>query len=206
MYLGHIFITGPRQTIFLHSPPLIWGKFPLQIKIQVLGFESEYSKLDARTKNSLILSQNVKYGTFVATVTKNLTYALWENNSGSNLLRESSAKCEGLLLDTVVTVGTVDTVGTVYTIETALHCLSSLIYRCFILQKTAFSHWSRAGLLLDHLLVGRLFVCHHEWPNTQENGCWLPTSDHVHSKTLFQTLQDQKRGMIGTASLLHCWH
>ena len=96
MYLGHIFITGPRQTIFLHSPPLIWGKFPLQIKIQVLGFESEYSKLDARTKNSLILSQNVKYGTFVATVTKNLTYALWENNSGSNSLRESSASCEGL--------------------------------------------------------------------------------------------------------------
>ena len=41
-------------------------------------------------KNYLILSQNVKYGT------KNLSYALWENNSGSNLLRESSASCEGL--------------------------------------------------------------------------------------------------------------
>ena len=29
-------------------------------------------------------------------VTKKLSYALWENNSGSNLLRESSASCEGL--------------------------------------------------------------------------------------------------------------
>ena len=83
--------------IFLHSPPLIWGKFPIQIKIQVLGFESEYSKLDARIKTFLILSQNVKYGTFVANVTKNLRYALWENNSGSNSLRESSASCEGLV-------------------------------------------------------------------------------------------------------------
>ena len=43
-----------------------------------------------------ILLQNVKYGTFVANVTKNLTYVLWENNSGSNLRRESSASCEGL--------------------------------------------------------------------------------------------------------------
>ena len=46
-------------------------------------------------------SQNVKYDTFVANVTKkNLTYicyALWENNSGSNSLRESSAGCEGLM-------------------------------------------------------------------------------------------------------------
>ena len=47
-------------------------------------------------KNCQILSQNVKYGTFVANVTKNLRYALWENNSGSNLLRESSASCAGL--------------------------------------------------------------------------------------------------------------
>ena len=37
-------------------------------------------------KNCHILSQNVKYGTFVTNVTKNLTYALWGNNSGSNLL------------------------------------------------------------------------------------------------------------------------
>ena len=46
-------------------------------------------------KNCLILPQNVRYGTFVANVKKNLTYALWENNSGSNSLWES---CEGLLL------------------------------------------------------------------------------------------------------------
>ena len=44
-----------------------------------------------------ILSQNVKYGTFVANVTKILTYALWGNNSGSNLLRGSSASCAGLV-------------------------------------------------------------------------------------------------------------
>ena len=42
------------------------------------------------------MSQNVKYSTFVANVKKNLSYALWENNSGSNSLRESSAICEGL--------------------------------------------------------------------------------------------------------------
>ena len=45
----------------------------------------------------LILLQNVEYGTFVANVTKNLTYAQWENNFGSNSLRESSASCEGLI-------------------------------------------------------------------------------------------------------------
>ena len=47
-------------------------------------------------KNCHILSQNVKYGTFVANVTKISTYALWGNNSGSNLLRGSSAICAGL--------------------------------------------------------------------------------------------------------------
>ena len=49
-------------------------------------------------KNCLILSQNVKYGTFVANVTKNLTYSLWENNSGLNSLRGSFASCAGLSL------------------------------------------------------------------------------------------------------------
>ena len=39
---------------------------------------------------------NVKLGTFVANVTKLLTYALWGNNSGSNSLRGSSASCAGL--------------------------------------------------------------------------------------------------------------
>ena len=43
-----------------------------------------------------ILSQNVKYGFFVANVTKNLTYALWGNNSGPNSLWGSSASCAGL--------------------------------------------------------------------------------------------------------------
>ena len=47
-------------------------------------------------KNCLILSQNVKYCTFVANVTKDLTYALWGNNLGSNSLWESSASCDGL--------------------------------------------------------------------------------------------------------------
>ena len=43
-----------------------------------------------RIKICLILSQNVKYGTFVANVTKTLTYALLGNNSGSNSLQGSS--------------------------------------------------------------------------------------------------------------------
>ena len=61
------------------------------------------------------------------------------------------------------------------------------------LQMTAFSHWLRTGLLQDHPVV-RLFVCSppcRKWPNTQENGCWLPPSDHIQSETLFQTRQDQ---------------
>ena len=48
-------------------------------------------------KNCLILSQNVKYGTFVANITENLTYTLWENDSGPNTLREISASCAGLI-------------------------------------------------------------------------------------------------------------
>ena len=47
-------------------------------------------------KNCLILSQNVKYDTCVANVTKSFSYVQWENNSGSNSLRESSASCAGL--------------------------------------------------------------------------------------------------------------
>ena len=47
-------------------------------------------------KNVHNLSQNVKYGTFVANVTKILKYAQWGNNSGSNLLRGSFASCAGL--------------------------------------------------------------------------------------------------------------
>ena len=44
-----------------------------------------------------------------------------------------------------------------------------------------------------------------KWPNTQENGCWLPPSDHIQSETLFQTRQDQEKGINGSASLLHSW-
>ena len=60
--------------------------------------------------------------------------------------------------------------------------------------------------------ITRLFVCLfvcswpcRKWPNTQKNGCWLPPSDHIQSKTLFQTRQDQEKGMNGPASLLHSW-
>ena len=42
--------------------------------------------------NCHILSQNVKYGTFVANVTKILTYALWGNKSGSNQLARKPHK------------------------------------------------------------------------------------------------------------------
>ena len=45
-----------------------------------------------------------------------------------------------------------------------------------------------------------------KWPNTEENGCWLPPSDHNQSETLFQTRQDQEIGMNSPASLLHSWH
>ena len=44
-----------------------------------------------------ILMQNAKYGTFFANVTKIITYALWGNTSGSDLLRGSSASCAGLV-------------------------------------------------------------------------------------------------------------
>ena len=72
------------------------------------------------------------------------------------------------------------------------------------LQKTALSMVkSRLALISGGCLFVGLSPC-QKWPNTQENGCLLPTYDYIHSKTLFQTLQDQKRGMIGTASLLHC--
>ena len=70
-----------REIHFLHF--LIFSLFPPSLSISYI-------------KNCHILSQNVKYGTFVANVTKNLTYALWGNNSGSNSVRGSSASCAGL--------------------------------------------------------------------------------------------------------------
>ena len=46
-------------------------------------------------KNRHILSQNVRRH-YCCECYKKLTYALWENNSGSNSLPESSASCTGL--------------------------------------------------------------------------------------------------------------
>ena len=70
-----------REIYSLHF--LILSLFPPSLSISFI-------------KNCLILSQNIKYGTFVANVTKSLTYTLWENNSESNSLRGSSASCAGL--------------------------------------------------------------------------------------------------------------
>ena len=56
--------------------------------------------------------------------------------------------------------------------------------------------------------ITRLFVCsspRRKWPNTKENGCWLPPSDHIQSENLFQIRQDQEKWMNGPASLLHSW-
>ena len=70
-----------RDIHFLHF--LIFSLFPPSLSISYI-------------KNCDILWQNVKNGTFVANVAKNLTYALWENYSESNSLRGSSASCTGL--------------------------------------------------------------------------------------------------------------
>ena len=71
-----------REIHFLHF--LLFSLFPPSLSISF-------------TKNCLTLMQDVKYGTFVANVTKNLTYyALWEINLRSTSQRESSAGCEGL--------------------------------------------------------------------------------------------------------------
>ena len=75
-----------REIHFLHF--LILSLFPPSLSISCI-------------KNCLILSQNVKYDTFVA---KNLTYAQWENNFRSNSQRESSLSCEGLNICTLFTI------------------------------------------------------------------------------------------------------
>ena len=90
---------GERLTLYissfsLHFLPLsphflILSPFPPSLSISYI-------------KICHILSLNVKYGTFVANVTKILTYALWGNNSGSNLLRGSIACCAGLQKDTIL--------------------------------------------------------------------------------------------------------
>ena len=71
---------GERLTLYISSFSLYFlplSPFPPSLSISYI-------------KMHHILLQNVKYGTFVANVTKISTYALWGNNSGSNLLRGSS--------------------------------------------------------------------------------------------------------------------
>ena len=63
---------------------------------------------------------------------------------------------------------------------------------------------------LPCLLTGKEWACTkiirlspcRKWPNTQENGCWLPQSDHIHRRYPFP---DQEWGIIGQASVLHSW-
>ena len=61
-----------------------------------------------------------------------------------------------------------------------------------ILQKTAF--WlvkSRLALGSPGCLFVRVSPC-RKWPNTLENGCWLPPIiSSIHSETLFHTRQDE---------------
>ena len=79
---------GERLTLYISSFSLYFlplSPFPPSLSISYI-------------KMHHILLQNVKYGTFVANVTKISTYALWGNNSGSNLLRGSSAIRAGLML------------------------------------------------------------------------------------------------------------
>ena len=77
--------------LILSPFPPPFPSFPHYLSISSLSISISYIKI------CHILSHNVKYGTFVANVTKILTYALWGNNSGSNLLWGSSASCAGLL-------------------------------------------------------------------------------------------------------------
>ena len=79
---------GERLTLYISSFSLYFlplSPFPPSLSISYI-------------KMHHILLQNVKYGTFVANVTKISTYALWGNNSGSNLLRGSSAIRAGLVI------------------------------------------------------------------------------------------------------------
>ena len=74
-----------RQWKEIHSLHfLIFSLFPPSLSI-------------SNIKKCLILSQNVKYVTFVGMSQKNLTYAPWENDPGSSSLRESSASRERLV-------------------------------------------------------------------------------------------------------------
>ena len=65
--------------------------------------------------------------------------------------------------------------------------VSSFIH---FLQKTSHTGQEQACSRITWLSFVRSSPC-RKWPNTEENGCWLPPSDHIQSETLFQTRQDQ---------------
>ena len=59
---------------------------------------------------------------------------------------------------------------------------------------------SRLALGSPGCLFGCLSSC-LKLPNTQENFCLLPSSDHIQGETLFQARLDEERQIIGPASL-----
>ena len=81
-----------------------------------------------------------------------------------------------------------------------------------ISQKTAFLHWSRAGLHSGS--SGCLFVWSFVLVSPCQNDpihrkivvdCPTVFTVHIQGETLFQARLDQERGINGTASLLHSW-
>ena len=53
---------------------------------------------------------------------------------------------------------------------------------------------SYTGQELACSTITQLVVCLspcRKWPNTQENSCWLPPSDHTQSETLFETRKEE---------------
>ena len=68
-------------------------------------------------------------------------------------------------------------------------------------------HWSRAGLHYDQPVVC-LFVRHHAKNGLINRKMVVDCPPVITSicETLFQARQDQERGIIGPASLLHSWH
>ena len=77
---------GERFTLYISSFSLYFLPLYPFPKPKIVSFCRKMS-------NMSLLSQCHK---------KNLSYALWENNSGSNSLRESSASCAGLIMEMVM--------------------------------------------------------------------------------------------------------
>ena len=104
-----------------------------------------------------ILLQNVKYGTFVANVTKISTYALWGNNTWSNLLRGFSASCAGLNRQRRNQLFFVQFLEHLH-----LHLIScdSDLDCC----------WARKNILV-HCRLTHLYVCFYRssWPTIKQN-------------------------------------